>query len=519
MKPTAEQRKIIESSPHESLAVEAFAGAAKTTTLEWRARAHPSRRFLNLAFNKSVNEDAKTRFPASNTTCKTTHGLAFYTCGRAYANTPKKLGTPKPYQAERALQAAGRRSRGAAYAAICLDVVAAYCASPDEDLHEGFVSPEHAALFGVGTGEVARDARFLWEAMRWLNNPLPMSHDGYLKLYQLSQPDLTGRFDCIILDEAQDTNAAVFDLLVSQGLPLVVVGDTYQSIYAFRRSVDVMNRVPGGCRYSLTQSFRFGPEIAEVANTLLGVFLDPKHLLIGAGPRGAVLTQGQWEYQGSNAGAPPCHLSRTRAGVFQSAVEAHEAGLRVAWWGGVKSYELWVLREVQLLADGRHRKIRDPLMQRFATVDALEEFAQSVQDRELLARIRIQRRFGKRLYDLVERLQEAAVRDVWRADRIVSTAHRAKGAEFPVVVLGDDFPALTIQQRLEQTGKGERVPRTEGWIDRPGCAIPEDPEIYLLYVALTRAKKVLVMSKELEKLTDWAGVVQQGHRYRNAAGF
>lgn len=63
------------------------------------------------------------------------------------------------------------------------------------------------------------------------------------------------------------------------------------------------------------------------------------------------------------------------------------------------------------------------------------------------------------------------------------------------------------------------MPRTEGWIDRPGCAIPEDPEIYLLYVALTRAKKVLVMSKELEKLTDWAGVVQQGHRYRNAAGF
>ena len=30
-----------------------------------------------------------------------------------------------------------------------------------------------------------------------------MPHDGYLKLYQLSKPDLSQRFDCMLLDEGR----------------------------------------------------------------------------------------------------------------------------------------------------------------------------------------------------------------------------------------------------------------------------------------------------------------------------
>lgn len=36
-----------------------------------------------------------------------------------------------------------------------------------------------------------------------------MTHDGYLKLYQLSRPKLKD-FDCILIDEAQDLTPGMF---------------------------------------------------------------------------------------------------------------------------------------------------------------------------------------------------------------------------------------------------------------------------------------------------------------------
>lgn len=50
----------------------------------------------------------------------------------------------------------------------------------------------------------AKDAQLLWTKMMNLNDKsVTMSHDGYLKVYQLSKPTLWG-YDCILIDEAQD---------------------------------------------------------------------------------------------------------------------------------------------------------------------------------------------------------------------------------------------------------------------------------------------------------------------------
>ena len=52
--------------------------------------------------------------------------------------------------------------------------------------------------------QLVGDARLIWEKMRDYNEKkLVMTHDGYLKLYQLSRPALT-RYHCILIDEAQD---------------------------------------------------------------------------------------------------------------------------------------------------------------------------------------------------------------------------------------------------------------------------------------------------------------------------
>jgi F-box protein 18 (helicase) len=58
MQPTPEQQVIIDFavSSKENLLIRAFAGTAKTTTLEFIARALPIQPILCLAFNKRIAE-------------------------------------------------------------------------------------------------------------------------------------------------------------------------------------------------------------------------------------------------------------------------------------------------------------------------------------------------------------------------------------------------------------------------------------------------------------------------------
>ena len=57
-----------------------------------------------------------------------------------------------------------------------------------------------------------------------------LPHDGYLKLYQIEKPVLSG-FDLIAVDEAQDLNPCTFDIVQRQAVPVVMVGDAAQAIY------------------------------------------------------------------------------------------------------------------------------------------------------------------------------------------------------------------------------------------------------------------------------------------------
>ena len=85
MHTTFEQKKIIDTdlAPGQVLKVLAFAGTGKTTTLVAYARKRPGRRFLYLAFNKSVQLEAAKKFPA-NVMARTAHSLAFQAKGFQY---------------------------------------------------------------------------------------------------------------------------------------------------------------------------------------------------------------------------------------------------------------------------------------------------------------------------------------------------------------------------------------------------------------------------------------------------
>jgi DNA helicase-2/ATP-dependent DNA helicase PcrA len=85
------------------------------------------------------------------------------------------------------------------------------------------------------------------------------------------------RFRHILVDEFQDTNYAQFELirlLLPEGEPLCVVGDSNQAIYGFRggRStyMDNFERwFPRAKTFRLTSNYRSRPEILEAANRLI----------------------------------------------------------------------------------------------------------------------------------------------------------------------------------------------------------------------------------------------------------
>lgn len=142
-----------------------------------------------------------------------------------------------------------------------------------------------------------------------------MTHDGYLKLWQLSKP-LLASFDAIFVDEAQDCTPAIMNIVLSQPCGKIFVGDPHQQIYTFRGAVNALFTVPHTHVFYLTQSFRFGVEIAYVGATILDVCKRVrKKTLVGGNHQSGI--RGDAEGQ-------VALLSRTNANVFDEAVRVTE---------------------------------------------------------------------------------------------------------------------------------------------------------------------------------------------------
>lgn len=85
-----------------------------------------------------------------------------------------------------------------------------------------------------------QDARIIWSIMK---NPkdrrLNLPHDGYLKLWQLTKPNLfkSENVDCVMVDEGQDMNGAMLDIFLSYPGARIIVGDPHQQIYRWSEFV------------------------------------------------------------------------------------------------------------------------------------------------------------------------------------------------------------------------------------------------------------------------------------------
>ena len=323
-------------------------------------------------------------------------------------------------------------------------------------------------------------ARAVWERMVDANeHEIRLTHDGYLKLYQMDRPVLRG-FDLIAVDEAQDLNPCTFDIVCRQTVPVVMVGDAAQAIYSFRGSTNALTLFEADERLPLTRSFRFGRGIAQLANALLGHFRHGfDQPLVGAGaPQRTRFTV--------DTGKAFAVIARTNAVVFEEAVAFLDLNRRFHFVGGTEGYKLEKALDAYRLWVGERGLMRDPYLRSFGSFDELVGLAEASEEPELRQLVRVVCDYGHQIPRLIEDIRSRHTdvpKHAWADfDGIYfCTAHKAKGLEFEQVWLADDF------MRFFENGCELRPDQVD------------QEEVNILYVALTRARAAIRLSESFDE--------------------
>ncbi|XP_030072453.1 F-box DNA helicase 1 isoform X2 [Microcaecilia unicolor] len=501
IKLTHEQTLILnhDIAPGEVAKIMAFAGTGKTFTLTKYAEKRPNLKFLYVAFNRSIVEQARRVFP-SNVVCKTFHALAFACTGRLYRN--KMVSKISPFMVNFVLP---KGQAGFIRAKMVTQTLETFFGSADEA-----ISTEHAPVWCKNNHgqkvlvspqekrSVVHEAEKIWMKMKLQNETKQeayrMTHDGYLKLWQLGKP-LLPSYDAIFVDEAQDCTPAIIDIVLSQRCGKIFVGDPHQQIYSFRGAISALHQVQHTQLFYLTQSFRFGAEIAYVGATILDICKNVKHkTLVGVNKEGGIR---------SNVPGQAAILSRTNACVFDEAVKVIERNqpTRIHLIGGPKNFGLDRIMDIWLLLHPEEEKknknlfIKDPFIKVWVNHKGffgLKGYAANVEDKELEAKIAVVEKYNLRIPELVNRLHCSHIQNPEFADFILGTVHKAKGMEFETVHVSDDFVKVPCARH--------NIQRLQFRVD-----MHNEDEWNLLYVAVTRAKKHLLITKSIENILTLAG--------------
>jgi len=462
--PTQEQSLIIDAARRDrNMAINAFAGTGKTTTLSMIAQALPRKRILYLAFNKAIAEEAKRRMPG-NVDARTFHSLAFRAMrpdmkrleGRLHGGFVADLLSLPSFTINKFHFYPSQVGRAV------LGTVSKFCIGKDLFIEAHHVLPPHEMLPNPSSTpdslkelinkpgpEIDEYKRFikekadnLWYRMNDRNSTIPITHDTYVKQWALRSPMIDT--DVILFDEAQDASGLFIDIVGRQRhAQRIWVGDRHQQIYEWRDAINALDLVEVDERLHLTESWRFHQDIADQANVVLTALGETKPL-IGRG--------------GTQTNSGQAFLCRTNIGALETYVDLIERHDSVRLENAEDLIAL--VEDCEALMEGHPRGS----LALFKDWEALIEHAESPQGGDLRPLVDAISRYG--FQGLQNMLKQGLVK---RAGITVCTMHRAKGLEWDQVTIINDWNRI----KNFQTNAEERR---------------------LLYVAMTRARKDLILS-------------------------
>lgn len=489
---TPEQTQAVElSTQNQRLKMLAYAGAGKTSTIALIAKKLGEMRLrgIYLAFNKAIADEAGRKMPPS-TVAKTFHSLAFGSVDRQitaklkkgqgfYANT---FATWANYNVP--INVTGdstkHRPKGITNQIETVDnnkrfkiiktAIELFLRSDDDkpkNWHLRYavdtalnmvVADEHKQYL---VSEFMPILERLWYDYQHPNGHFQITHDVYLKIYALSHPKIN--YDFILFDESQDTDKLMLGILKDQTNRIIFVGDPYQQIYEWRGAVDAMQQFEGAETY-LTQSFRFGAEIASLANGLLK-YLRAEKPLIGAGKQGFINTSTQYPRD------IQAILCRTNAGAISNAIDyqSHHPKKRLFLELSSNPQQMIdLLKAIHDFEKEPEKGVYHEILVNFNNFMELKDYCEQFPDDQNISGIfRLYQKYG---YEYLARTLESFKSNQKFHDTVVTTVHKSKGREWDNVLLADDFEGRSYLEKEK------------------GFNINNDSEARLLYVAVTRAK-------------------------------
>jgi superfamily I DNA/RNA helicase len=290
---TKEQQAILDAykSTTGDMKVLALAGTGKTSTLMELVLANPDQSFLYLAFNKAIKDEVEAKAKSmgiTNLKAQTQNSFCL-SLARGAGLTCTDI---KGYMSVKVI--ASRlglygNDRFMAYPASM--IMGRFLVSRDSEITEKHIPRDVKDRIAANVRRYARkNTNIEQETEKRLQTALRiakslfksfdfgsdvMMHDVYVKLVQLHYDNTVPvAEDVVLLDEAQDINPVFSDIVSRMSARVIAVGDSNQAIYQFRGAQDFLSEMPAESTLTLTQSFRFTPEIADRVNLLLEHMTD-----------------------------------------------------------------------------------------------------------------------------------------------------------------------------------------------------------------------------------------------------
>lgn len=449
---TKEQEEILYVSARlshgETIKINAFAGTGKTTTLVAIANQSGELTFLYIAFNNSIVKEARKKFP-KNVVIYTWHSLALQTIDKTKYTIRREdydlltlqtiLGVGDDFEL------IGEAMRIFRY----------YL------LSDCYTIKEAATIMETSKAKPILLAEKLYKMMD--NAEIEITHDFYLKKFSLNTEalsKLSSKYDCFLLDEAQDCNPVTLKIFNSLKGRKILVGDTYQQIYQFRGSINAMSKIKSEHTFFLTYTFRCSKNVVNRANAILKNYLGSDKFLVSKNTSEPVIKT-------------IAYITRTNAMLIELISIFNDEGQEFILSRGTKEI-FGTTENMYYFLTNKHDKLSKEYqyLKRFESEFDLLEFANKYDMVELKSSVKLAKRYGGYIFVL----KEAAKRLSNKKSHItLTTAHASKGLEWDRVFLTNDFKELG---EIESVGK-----LTE--------------EGNLLYVAITRAKyEILKLEKE-----------------------
>ena len=439
-------------------AIQAPPGSGKTFLLLAMAR-KMSGYGLSISFNKLLAQEAATKF-SSNIMCKTGHALAYCAIGYKYKKKLSKL-TGKQLADTFDIGEWQLYNSPANKGYLILNTIRKYCYSSDEVIqykHLPRLTILQDADLDIMREDLVHHANLVFNEMADVNKHMPITHDVYLKIWALTNPIINKDF--IFFDEYQDSNPVIAQVIKNQSCQKIFVGDCFQQIYSWRGAVNALQDENLAKLY-ITRSFRFGENIANMANTIITGYYPYQFAYVPFHGNDDVVSSIHYE----PLPAVDAILCRTNKGIIAETIEALDKNLSVHILGGTQQLTYLINSIIQLKLQGYSNH---PDLFLFKNFVDLVEYANSPMGGDIKPILKLIELYGReRLLSILE----STVEDPNEADVTITTAHKAKGLEYPRVRLANDF----------------KVPSDQG--------NPTTEETNILYVAASRALHQLDVSK------------------------